>query len=59
MYFYRIRNVPVDDLRTKPKVALIENKFHPERSTATAYIKFTDPSSVEKVKKNQRKNLYQ
>lgn len=49
IYVYRIRNVPVEDLKTKPKVALIENKFHSERSSVSAYIKFLNPSSVEKV----------
>ncbi|XP_077287475.1 uncharacterized protein LOC143912138 [Arctopsyche grandis] len=45
----RIRSVPVEDLKINPKVAFIEKKFHPERSTVTAYIKFTDPLSVDKA----------
>ncbi|KAL4706955.1 hypothetical protein ACJJTC_005224 [Scirpophaga incertulas] len=45
----RIRTVPVKDARVTPKLAVIKNELHPERTTVNIYIKFKHPSSVEKA----------
>ncbi|KPI93657.1 RNA-binding protein 34 [Papilio xuthus] len=42
----RIRTVPVKDGRATPKVAVIKNELHPDRSTVNVYVKFRDASSV-------------
>ncbi|XP_045539836.1 nucleolar protein 12-like [Papilio machaon] len=42
----RIRTVPVKDGRATPKLAVIKNDLHPERSTVNVYVKFQDASSV-------------
>ncbi|XP_068625484.1 uncharacterized protein [Battus philenor] len=42
----RIRTVPVKDGRVTPKLAVIKNELHPDRSTVNVYVKFRDPSSV-------------
>ncbi|KAM3957258.1 uncharacterized protein ACR2FA_008737 [Aphomia sociella] len=45
----RIRTVPVKDARVTPKMAVIKNELHPERSTVNVYIKYKEPSSVEEA----------
>ncbi|CAG9794652.1 unnamed protein product [Diatraea saccharalis] len=45
----RIRTVPVKDARVTPKLAIIKNELHPERSTVNVYVKFRDASSVEQA----------
>ncbi|CAK1594764.1 unnamed protein product [Parnassius mnemosyne] len=42
----RIRTVPVKDGRVTPKLAVIKNELHPDRSTVNVYVKFRDESSV-------------
>lgn len=42
----RIRTVPVKDARYSPKMALIKNELHPDRTTVNAYVKFKDQNSV-------------
>ncbi|KAJ8709890.1 hypothetical protein PYW08_009894 [Mythimna loreyi] len=45
----RIRTVPIKDGRYTPKLALIKNELHPERTTVNVYIKYADEESVEKA----------
>ncbi|XP_063834803.1 uncharacterized protein LOC135083970 [Ostrinia nubilalis] len=45
----RIRTVPVKDARVTPKLAVIRNELHPERTTVNVYIKYKNPSSVEQA----------
>ncbi|XP_064292869.1 RNA-binding protein 34 isoform X2 [Plodia interpunctella] len=45
----RIRTVPIKDPRFTPKLALIKNELHPERSTVNVYVKFKEESSVEQA----------
>ncbi|XP_026729163.1 nucleolar protein 12-like [Trichoplusia ni] len=45
----RIRTVPIKDGRFTPKLALIKNELHPERTTVNVYIKYADAESVEKA----------
>ncbi|RVE45991.1 hypothetical protein evm_009333 [Chilo suppressalis] len=45
----RIRTVPVKDARVTPKLAVIKNEIHPERTTVNLYVKFQDESSVHKA----------
>ncbi|CAG9569103.1 unnamed protein product [Danaus chrysippus] len=45
----RIRTVPVKDARVTPKMAVIKNELHPDRTTVNAYIKFADAASVSKA----------
>ncbi|XP_060807013.1 RNA-binding protein 34 [Amyelois transitella] len=45
----RIRTVPVKDPRYTPKLALIKNELHPERTTVNVYVKFKEESSVEQA----------
>nr|XP_026494521.1 nucleolar protein 12 [Vanessa tameamea] len=45
----RIRTVPVKDARVTPKMAVIKNELHPDRSTVNVYVKYTDTSSVDKA----------
>ncbi|KAL0811582.1 hypothetical protein ABMA28_009964 [Loxostege sticticalis] len=45
----RIRTVPVKDGRVTPKVAVIKNELHPERTTVNVYVKYKDPSSVDQA----------
>ncbi|XP_041985277.1 nucleolin 1-like isoform X1 [Aricia agestis] len=47
----RIRTVPVKDATVTPKLAVIKNELHPERSTVNVYVKFADETSVEKALK--------
>lgn len=47
--FSRIRAVPVKDATMTPKLAIIKNELHPERTTVNVYVKFRNPESVEKV----------
>ncbi|XP_072933406.1 uncharacterized protein [Epargyreus clarus] len=42
----RIRTVPVKDARVTPKLAVIKEELHPDRSTVNVYIKYKHPSSV-------------
>lgn len=37
------------DGRVTPKVAVIKNELHPERTTVNVYVKYKDPSSVDQV----------
>lgn len=46
---FRIRTVPIKDGRYTPKLAVIKNELHPERTTVNVYIKYADEESVEKV----------
>ncbi|GBP77023.1 RNA-binding protein 34 [Eumeta japonica] len=45
----RIRAVPVKDAQTSKKLAVIKNELHPSRATVNVYVKFKEPSSVEKA----------
>ncbi|XP_063896213.1 uncharacterized protein LOC110376046 isoform X2 [Helicoverpa armigera] len=45
----RIRTVPIKDGRYTPKLAVIKNELHPERTTVNVYIKYADEASVEKA----------
>ncbi|CAH2058998.1 unnamed protein product, partial [Iphiclides podalirius] len=45
----RIRTVPVKDARVTPKLAVIKNELHPDRSTVNVYVKFRDVSSVKEA----------
>ncbi|CAD0205386.1 unnamed protein product [Chrysodeixis includens] len=45
----RIRTVPIKDGRYTPKLALIKNELHPERTTVNVYIKYVDAESVDKA----------
>ncbi|XP_049880599.1 uncharacterized protein LOC126377028 isoform X1 [Pectinophora gossypiella] len=45
----RIRTIPVKDARVTPKLAVIKNELHPERSTVHVYVKFKDEESVDKA----------
>ncbi|XP_013141956.1 PREDICTED: nucleolar protein 12-like [Papilio polytes] len=42
----RIRTIPVKDGRATPKLAVIKNELHPDRSTVNVYVKYRDASSV-------------
>ncbi|XP_022130003.2 RNA-binding protein 34 [Pieris rapae] len=45
----RIRAVPVKDATMTPKLAIIKNELHPERTTVNVYVKYQKPESVEKA----------
>ncbi|KAJ0170680.1 hypothetical protein K1T71_013452 [Dendrolimus kikuchii] len=45
----RIRTVPIKDARVTPKLAVIKNELHPDRTTVNMYIKYADPESVEQA----------
>lgn len=45
----RIRTVPIKDGRYTPKLAVIKNELHPERTTVNVYIKYADEESIEKA----------
>ncbi|CAB3258596.1 unnamed protein product [Arctia plantaginis] len=45
----RIRTVPIKDGRYTPKLAVIKNELHPERTTVNVYIKYADEESAEKA----------
>ncbi|XP_059045520.1 uncharacterized protein LOC131841255 [Achroia grisella] len=45
----RIRTVPVKDGRVTPKLAVIKNELHPDRSTVNVYVKFKESSSVDEA----------
>ncbi|XP_046973064.1 RNA-binding protein 34 [Vanessa cardui] len=45
----RIRTVPVKDARVTPKMAVIKNELHPDRSTVNVYVKYADTASVDKA----------
>ncbi|XP_050357474.1 uncharacterized protein LOC126778119 [Nymphalis io] len=45
----RIRTVPVKDARVTPKMAVIKNELHPDRSTVNVYVKYADTTSVDKA----------
>ncbi|XP_063389346.1 uncharacterized protein LOC134675117 [Cydia fagiglandana] len=45
----RIRTVPVKDPSVTPKLAVIKQELHPERSTVNVYVKFSDPQCVEQA----------
>ncbi|CAH2215703.1 jg26399, partial [Pararge aegeria aegeria] len=44
----RIRTVPVKDARDTPKLAVIKNELHPDRTTVNVYVRFADADSVNK-----------
>lgn len=46
---FRIRTVPTKDARYTPKLAVIKNELHPDRTTVNIYVRFADESSVQKV----------
>ncbi|CAH2096719.1 unnamed protein product [Euphydryas editha] len=45
----RIRTIPVKDARVTPKIAVIKNELHPDRNTVNVYVKYADPSCVERA----------
>ncbi|XP_048001753.1 nucleolin 2 isoform X1 [Leguminivora glycinivorella] len=45
----RIRTVPVKDPSVTPKLAVIKQELHPERSTVNVYVKFTNPQCVDQA----------
>ncbi|XP_063542050.1 uncharacterized protein LOC134750739 [Cydia strobilella] len=45
----RIRTVPVKDPSVTPKLAVIKQELHPERTTVNVYVKFSDPQCVEQA----------
>ncbi|PSN47020.1 hypothetical protein C0J52_09824 [Blattella germanica] len=45
----RLRSAPLSDPRIPKKVAVIKKKFHPDRSSLNAYIRFVNGDSVNKA----------
>ncbi|XP_038219544.1 nucleolar protein 12 [Zerene cesonia] len=45
----RIRTVPVKDATVTPKLAVIKNELHPERTTVNVYIKYKHADSVDQA----------
>ncbi|CAG4973362.1 unnamed protein product [Colias eurytheme] len=45
----RIRTVPVKDATVTPKLAVIKNELHPERTTVNVYIKYKHADSIDQA----------